>query len=273
MSCNSPFRKEGFTLVELLVVIAIIAILASLLMPAMSKARRKAVMMEETSTARQLMLAAQMYSDDQRHRLFPGYVTDPAARDDRGMPLFFPENARYPWRLSPYLAQSFETIYSGENRRKLQELRRMDRASYVYSASVFPSLGINSYFVGGNETEFPAVDANRVFGPGAVVVRSSEVKNPSLLMMFVSARSSVSGENSNGYYQATPPATSTRLWAAQWSENLAPKEWGFVALRYNRKAVAALIDGHVESWNIQASQNMRHWCNLATAPDQLLNRN
>jgi prepilin-type N-terminal cleavage/methylation domain-containing protein len=264
--------RWGFTLIELLVVIAIVGILSSILLPSLAKAKRKARTIEELSSAKQLVLAAQIYADDNEDEVFPGYVTDPAARDDLGNPLNFPVNARYPWRLSPYLAQSFETIYCADNRRKLDELRALDRNSYVYAVSLYPSLGINSYFIGGNESDLPAEAANRQFGGGTVLTRMSEARRPSDLMMFVSARSAVSGLNANGYYHVTPPYLTARKWAANWSPTLAPGQWGFVAPRYDGRAVAAMIDGHVQTLNQNELQDMRHWANTADQPDFVLRR-
>jgi prepilin-type N-terminal cleavage/methylation domain-containing protein/prepilin-type processing-associated H-X9-DG protein len=98
---RSSKKRRGFTLVEILVVIAIIIILASLIFPAVQRARARASLAQDMSNLRQMTLAWIMYQDNNKGQMMPvsTWIDDPALVD----PVTNPKSY---W---------FGTIVAGEN--------------------------------------------------------------------------------------------------------------------------------------------------------------
>jgi len=140
---NPNRRPRGFTLIELLVVIAIIAILAAMLLPALSKSRTKAQGIMCLNNGKQMMLAWRYYVDDNSDKVPQSFGPNEWVGGDLD---FNPAN-RSNWDVEVDLKKSLLWEYCGKNAAIWK--CPADRSSVVVSGASRPrvrSVAMNAWF-------------------------------------------------------------------------------------------------------------------------------
>lgn len=275
VSASRSHVRRGFTLVELLVVIAIVVILIGLSFPAFVSMRNRAAQTREMSAARNLMTAWSEYAHDHGGQVLPGYRNGLSAFDEAGHPIAAGSvgvaAARYPWRIAPYLSFNFRGLYLDEQLRSLEELEASSYPNYLYQVSAFPSLGLNTTFVGGDENQGGFNSAFQTAFGKFYVTRLSEIRRPDRLIVFASARGTdPSPEAPTGIVQGYFRVKSPNFTSAQWEptyDDANAASCGQVASRYGGRTIVAFAGGNVETRTTDELRDMRLWAERADAPD------
>lgn len=142
LTMRCTHRTVGFTLIELLVVISIIAIVASLLLPAVTMVQTSARTMKCGSNLRQVFIGTMAYADDHHGAMPPAHLNFGGTHDQ----FWFD-------RVAPYADTGEENAANGNVNYGINRTIRLKRSSVVWGCPANPALrtpvtNANNYKVG-----------------------------------------------------------------------------------------------------------------------------
>ncbi len=222
-------RRKAFTLIELLVVIAIIAILMAILMPALNRAREQGRRAACLSNVKQLVLAWNMYADENDDKIVNG-ATGFSDVDNGGWATHSNELS---W-IDGYNPDNIELAK--------EDMRRGALWPYIKSEAIFrcPTGKRGEAFTYSIMFSMNAVRHNEVKGiPGLHVKRRSEIKpNPATRIVFIDEGVMSSDAYAVHYTQEV------------WFDS--------PPVRHGDGTNVSFADGHAEYWKWRGIDTIKH---------------
>ncbi len=221
---------KGFTLIELLVVISIIALLISILMPALNMAREQGKRAVCLSNLRSLGVIWMMYADDNEDRMVNAMTTP---IQDVGMGMFreFEFDSSHPLYQNYFHGPSWVGWWDDKNDIEAQMktievglLYPYCQVANLYRCPTGKQGEVRTYSIGDSMNGY---DGFRSVG-GITLKKLSSVRSPSARMVFID----------EGH--ATPESWTVCPHEASW--------WDPIPIRHNIGTNLSFADGHSEYW-------------------------